>query len=61
MKPAVAATAWGNSLACPTFNDQVFDAIRAFRSHHADKGPEFIPSTAPGPQGVPCRPQRTAA
>jgi hypothetical protein len=43
MEPAVAATAWGQALTCDTFNDQVFDAIRAFRRTFVDKGPEFIP------------------
>jgi hypothetical protein len=31
MRAAVAATSWTRSLTCPQFNDQVFDAIRAFR------------------------------
>jgi hypothetical protein len=31
MPSAVAATSWTRSLTCPQFNDQVFDAIRAFR------------------------------
>ena len=43
MEPAVAATAWGRSLTCDQWNDQVFDAIRAFRRDRVDKGPEFIP------------------
>ena len=43
MEPAVAATAWGQSLTCDTFNEQIFDAIRAFRRDRVDKGPEFIP------------------
>ena len=43
MEPAVAATAWGRSLTCDTWNDQVFDAIRAFRRDRVDKGPEFVP------------------
>jgi hypothetical protein len=43
MEPAVAATAWGRSLTCATWNDQIFDAIRAFRRDRVDKGPEFIP------------------
>jgi hypothetical protein len=43
MEPAVAATAWRQSLTCDTWNDQVFDAIRAFRRDRVDKGPEFIP------------------
>ena len=40
---AVAATAWGQQLGCPTFNDRVFDAIRAFRASFVDHGPENIP------------------
>jgi len=38
----VAATAWGHMLACPTFDDQAFDAIRAFRQRYVLKGPEKI-------------------
>jgi hypothetical protein len=40
---AVAATAWDQQLGCPTMNPQVFDAIRAFRDEHIDKGPEKVP------------------
>jgi hypothetical protein len=43
MKAAVAATAWGQMLTCDRMNDQVFDAIRAFRTEYTDKGPELIP------------------
>jgi hypothetical protein len=43
MTAAVAATAWGRSLTCDAWNDQVFDALRAFRRDRVDKGPEFIP------------------
>jgi hypothetical protein len=43
MKYAVAATAWGHSLTCPTMNDKVFDAIRAFRTAYINKGPEVVP------------------
>jgi len=43
MHAQVAATAWSKSLTCPQWNDQVFDAIRAFRRQYVDKGPEFIP------------------
>jgi hypothetical protein len=39
----VAATAWTQSLTCKTMNDQVFDALRAFRDRFTDKGPELIP------------------
>jgi hypothetical protein len=40
---AVAAVAWTHHLGCPAMNDQVFDAIRAFRERFVDKGPELIP------------------
>ncbi len=40
MPYAIAATAWQNRLACPTFNDRVFDALRAFRVQYVNKGPE---------------------
>ena len=43
MEPAIAVTAWRRSLTCDTWNNQVFDAIRAFRRDRVDKGPEFIP------------------
>ncbi|MDX6691900.1 MAG: hypothetical protein QOG15_3357 [Solirubrobacteraceae bacterium] len=39
----VAATAWGQMLACQTFNQQVFDAIRDFRKKYILKGPEVVP------------------
>jgi hypothetical protein len=39
----VAATAWDHQLGCPTMNDKVFDAIRAFRTEYIDKGPEIVP------------------
>jgi len=39
----VAATAWGHLLGCPTMNDKVFDALRAFRKDYVDKGPEKVP------------------
>jgi hypothetical protein len=39
----VAATAWTQMLACPTMNDKVFDAIRAFRARYIDHGPETVP------------------
>jgi hypothetical protein len=38
----VAATAWDHSLTCPDMNDKVFDAIRAFRDAHIDRGPEKV-------------------
>jgi hypothetical protein len=40
---AVAASAWDNYVGCPTMNPKVFDAIRAFRDDHIDKGPEVVP------------------
>ena len=40
---AVAASAWGQQLVCPKFNDEVFDAIRTFRVAYVDKGPESVP------------------
>lgn len=48
----VAATAWnrdpeplgtGRLLGCRTYNDKVFDAIRAFKDEHRGNGPEAIP------------------
>jgi Protein of unknown function (DUF3105) len=42
MDAQVAATAWGHSLTCPEMNDQVFDAIRTFRTAYIDKGPEKV-------------------
>jgi hypothetical protein len=39
----VAATAWTEVLACEQANPQVFDAIRAFKERHRDRGPEFVP------------------
>jgi hypothetical protein len=43
MPSQVAATAWGHSLTCPAMNDQVFDALRTFRTSYIDKGPEAVP------------------
>jgi hypothetical protein len=43
MKYAVAATAWGHLLGCPTMNTKVFDALRTFRARYIDKGPEQVP------------------
>lgn len=40
---AVAATAWTRSIGCKTFDDQAFDALRAFRVQYVDKAPEFVP------------------
>src|SRR3954453_7116781 len=46
MPSAVAATAWGHSLTCPTMNDKVFDALRTFRTAYINKGPETAPERA---------------
>jgi len=43
MSYAVAATAWGHSVTCPTMNDKVFDALRTFRTSFINKGPEVVP------------------
>lgn len=43
MTAAVAATAWTKSITCPSMNDKVFDALRAFRKDNVDKAPEFVP------------------
>jgi len=40
---AVAASAWDHYVGCPTMNDKVFDALRAFRTEYIDKGPEVVP------------------
>jgi hypothetical protein len=40
----VAATAWTRLLGCPTWNDKVPDAIRAFRDAYRLKGPEYYPN-----------------
>ena len=40
MKYAVAATSWGHLIGCNTFNDRVFDALRAFRVKYTDTAPE---------------------
>ncbi len=39
----VAAAAWGRYLGCPEANENVFDAIRAFKDEYRDQGPEFVP------------------
>ena len=43
MDAAVAASAWGYTLVCDSFNDRVFDAIRAFREERQGQGPEQVP------------------
>jgi hypothetical protein len=40
----VAASAWGRSVGCPTYNDKVPDAFRAFRDAYRLKGPEYFPN-----------------
>jgi hypothetical protein len=40
----VAATAWTHLLGCPTYNDKVPDAFRAFRNAYRLKGPEYYPN-----------------
>jgi hypothetical protein len=43
MPYAVAATAWGHYVGCPTMNDKVWDALRTFHDEYIDKGPEVVP------------------
>ena len=40
----VAATAWTHLLGCPTYNDHVPDAFRAFRDAYRLTGPEYYPN-----------------
>jgi hypothetical protein len=40
----VAASAWGRSVGCPSYNDKVPDALRAFRDAYRLKGPEYFPN-----------------
>jgi hypothetical protein len=42
MPYAVAATAWGHVLGCKTFNQRIFDALRAFRLTYTNQGPEQL-------------------
>ena len=39
----VAATAWTKVLGCQRATPAVFDAIRAFKVRHRDRGPEYVP------------------
>jgi len=39
----VAATAWDHYIGCPRMNDEVYDALRAFKFRYRDKGPENVP------------------
>ena len=48
LKEAVAVSAWGapdngHILRCAEPNDQMWDAIRAFKEQYRDKAPEFVP------------------
>ena len=52
MPYAVAATAWsrdptpngtGRLMGCPSWNDNIIDALRSFRDEHRSNGPEDIP------------------
>ena len=43
MQPAVAATAWDQSLKCPKPGPKMWDALRTFRDRYLDKGPESVP------------------
>jgi hypothetical protein len=43
MPYAVAASAWDHYVGCPTVNAKMWDALRAFRAEHIDKGPEVVP------------------
>ena len=48
LKEPVAVSAWqapdvGRILRCPEPNDQMWDAIRAFKEQYRDKAPEFVP------------------
>jgi hypothetical protein len=44
MPSEVAATAWTRSVTCPTYNDKVPDAFRAFGRAYRLKGPEYYPN-----------------
>jgi Protein of unknown function (DUF3105) len=52
MPYAVAATAWsrdptpngtGRLMGCPSWNDDIIDALRSFRDEHRSNGPEDVP------------------
>ena len=43
MQPAIAATAWDQSLKCPSPSPKMWDALRTFRDRYLDKGPESVP------------------
>jgi hypothetical protein len=43
MASDIAAVAWTRVMRCGTYNDKIFDAVRAFRTRFVDKGPEIIP------------------
>jgi len=40
----VATSAWGKLIGCPTYNEKVPDAFRAFRDAYRLKGPEYYPN-----------------
>lgn len=40
----VSASAWGKYVGCPSYNDKVPDALRAFRDAYRLKGPEYVPN-----------------
>jgi Protein of unknown function (DUF3105) len=40
----VAASSWGHLVGCPSYNDKVPDAFRAFRDAYRLKGPEYFPN-----------------
>ena len=40
----VAASAWGRLVGCPSYNNKVPDAFRAFRDAYRLKGPEYFPN-----------------
>lgn len=44
MPYAVAASAWGKMVGCPTYNPKVIDAFRTFRDAYRLKGPEYFPN-----------------
>jgi len=44
MPYAVAASSWGKFVGCPSYNNKVPDAFRAFRDAYRLKGPEYFPN-----------------
>jgi Protein of unknown function (DUF3105) len=39
----VAASAWTHTIGCPQVKPEIWDALRAFRDRHRDRGPEYVP------------------